>query len=113
MGGNRLRPPGKRSSLLIFIEFPSVAPVGIPFDAVGGEMQRLLRGKPFIVRHNSLDGFSDGKIFATFSFGNSVELRDPLRNLCMDRSTRLSRQDRHTVQYSQTRHSVRIGGRKH
>jgi hypothetical protein len=36
------RQPIRRPSLLIFIEFPAVATVGVPFDAVAGEMQRLL-----------------------------------------------------------------------
>ncbi len=80
---------------------------------MAGEMQRLFRRQPFVVRRNSLRRFGNAAVVTRFSVRNSVELRDPLRDLFVDRCSPQPRQDCHTVQDGKTRHFVRKGSRIH
>jgi hypothetical protein len=49
------RQPIWRPCFLIFIEFPAVAAVGVPLDAVAGKMQSLLGRQPLVVSAGPTD----------------------------------------------------------
>ena len=82
--GQAIRRPGP----LIFVEFPAVTAIDVPFDAVAREMQRLLGCESLIVRLNSLGRFGNGAEVAFFPFRNFIELRNPLRKPFVDRCSR-------------------------
>jgi len=102
--GQAIRRPGP----LIFVEFPAVTAIDVPFDAVAREMQRLLGCESLVVRRNSLGRFGSAAEVAIFPFRNFIELRNPLRKPFVDRCSWQPRQNCHAVQHGKMRYLVGI-----
>ncbi len=92
----------------IMIELPAIEAVGVPPNAMAGQMKRQRRRQPLVARRKSLRRLLDRPEGAGLALPDAVELVDPSRHLLVDRRA-AERRQKGAVQHAKTRHLLRVG----